>query len=93
MTNPFSPLRLPSIEKFSKFSRLLEMNVHAMESSCLHLSNTNMDMLNSINLLGRDIQRFTKGLQPTTGGMLSDLLSDRVHSSLLWKKQKKFLLL
>ena len=45
------------------------MGVQTLENSYLHVSMTNVDMLNSLNLLGTDIQRFTKGLQPTSAGM------------------------
>ena len=61
-------LRLASIERFSRFSRQLEVSVNALETSYLHLSGTHADMLNSLNMLGRDMQRFARGQQPTTAG-------------------------
>lgn len=69
------PIRLASIEKFSRFSRQLEINVNAMETSYLQMISTTGDMFNSLNILGKDIQRFTKGLQPTTSGNVENIHS------------------
>lgn len=63
-----SPSRLPSIEKFSRFSRLLEMNINTMHMACGGLNVAQRDMVVSVNLLAKDLKCFAKGMQPSTGG-------------------------
>lgn len=73
------PPRLASIEKFSRFSRLLEMNVNTLHQSFLQLSMAHSDNMSCVNFLGRDFERFSKGLQPTTGGKQGSPASQCSH--------------
>jgi len=79
------PPRLASIEKFSRFSRLLEMNVNTLHQSFLQLSMAHSDNMSCVNFLGRDFERFSKGLQPTTGGKQGSPASQCSHQdSAMW---------
>ena len=61
--------RLASIEKFSRFSRLIELNVQALKQSCSHLCHSSGEMMSSVNFLGKDIQRMARGIQPAARGV------------------------
>ena len=44
------------------------MNVNTIQHSYQQLSMAHNDVNSCVNFLGRDFERFSKGLQPTTGG-------------------------
>jgi hypothetical protein len=59
--------QLASIEKFSKFSRILESNVNTLHMACRGVTLSQRDMLSNVNLLAKDLKCFGKGLESTGG--------------------------
>ena len=62
--------RLASIEKFSRFSRLLETNVNTLHMACQGVTMSQRDLLTNVNLLAKDLKCFAKGVESTGGGAL-----------------------
>ena len=63
-----SPSRLASVEKFSKFSRLLEANINTLHAACQGLSLSQREMMGNINLLAKDFKCFATGVESTRVG-------------------------
>ena len=70
---PSSPpaLRLASIEKFSRFGRLLESNINTLHMACRGVSMSQRELMSNINLLAKDLKCFAKGKESAGGGMSS----------------------
>jgi len=46
---------------------MLETNVQCLQSSCLHVSGAMGELMHSFNYLGKDLQKFSRGIQLNAG--------------------------
>lgn len=67
----FCTYRLPSIEKFSRFSRVLEIQIQALQNTCQQLCQSSGKTMSIVNMLGKDFQKMAKGAQPVSAGECS----------------------